>query len=638
MSHHHQTMGYTNFSSTIEPVMQSFQPSQELYSLQTGMEMLGIPSKPQENSDNWRASFSVIGSSAHAASCSFPQPSNENLMVTPERLPLCPWQPPNQMLVDGPRARFLFPPCEGNGQSSSGGLSLSLNHAETSNSSYDQPPFDQDVLPTSRDELFQDGRFFRPPISPTTSNLHQPSQHLLKTSKYLLAAQDLLNEFCNMNTTADSGSSKKKASKTKQRNEGGSSSSISLSQSLYSLDIHELQTRKAKLLSMREEVDRRYRRYRHRMKAVVSSFEAMAGEGAAAAYSTLASKVMSRHFGCLRDRIAGQIQVIRRQMGEKDAVAEGGSSTRGETPRLKLIDQHLRQQKAFQQAGVMESEPWRPQRGLPQRSVSILRAWLFEHFLHPYPSDVDKHILARQTGLSRSQACLRPTLYNHIQIIRLLAITLISHMITTIIYMWFYQQVSNWFINARVRLWKPMVEEMYLEEILEQEDQTSLGDNSNDDDAINPPNHPQSSQSQNSIYNSCEVDIEEQKPAAGQLLTDSDSLSWIVSSSSARDRISSKSSDFGAVDLDFSSYNHYYCSNQNFGSGVSLTLGLQQHNGGGSVRPSFPPSLASQQSLVYSKEQMEECHPSRFSILDGEAQNLHYRNLMGAQLLRDLAG
>lgn len=30
-------------------------------------------------------------------------------------------------------------------------------------------------------------------------------------------------------------------------------------------------------------------------------------------------------------------------------------------------------------------------------------------------------------------------------------------------------QVSNWFINARVRLWKPMVEEMYLEETKEQE-------------------------------------------------------------------------------------------------------------------------------------------------------------------------
>ena len=26
---------------------------------------------------------------------------------------------------------------------------------------------------------------------------------------------------------------------------------------------------------------------------------------------------------------------------------------------------------------------WRPQRGLPERSVTVLRAWLFEHFLHP---------------------------------------------------------------------------------------------------------------------------------------------------------------------------------------------------------------------------------------------------------------
>ena len=31
------------------------------------------------------------------------------------------------------------------------------------------------------------------------------------------------------------------------------------------------------------------------------------------------------------------------------------------------------------------------------------------------------------------------------------------------------EQVSNWFINARVRLWKPMVEEMYLEEMKEHE-------------------------------------------------------------------------------------------------------------------------------------------------------------------------
>lgn len=81
---------------------------------------------------------------------------------------------------------------------------------------------------------------------------------------------------------------------------------------------------------------------------------------------------------------------------------------------------------------MIQHNAWRPQRGLPERSVSVLRAWLFEHFLHPYPKDSDKHMLAKQTGLTRSQ-------------------------------------VSNWFINARVRLWKPMVEEMYLEEVKEHE-------------------------------------------------------------------------------------------------------------------------------------------------------------------------
>lgn len=29
------------------------------------------------------------------------------------------------------------------------------------------------------------------------------------------------------------------------------------------------------------------------------------------------------------------------------------------------------------------------------------------------------------------------------------------------------EQISNWFINARVRLWKPMIEEMYQDEFTE---------------------------------------------------------------------------------------------------------------------------------------------------------------------------
>ncbi|KAK4794044.1 hypothetical protein SAY86_012038 [Trapa natans] len=173
-------------------------------------------------------------------------------------------------------------------------------------------------------------------------------------------------------------------------------------------------------------VEKRYKQYYHQIQFVVSSFDAIAGPGSAKPYTALALQRISRHFRCLKDAINDQISATRKGLGEQDS--SPGNNGIG-IARLRYVDQQLRQQKALQQLGMMQQHAaWRPQRGLPQSSVSILRAWLFEHFLHPYPKDSDKIILSRQTGLSRSQ-------------------------------------VSNWFINARVRLWKPMVEEMYKEEI-----------------------------------------------------------------------------------------------------------------------------------------------------------------------------
>jgi len=58
---------------------------------------------------------------------------------------------------------------------------------------------------------------------------------------------------------------------------------------------------------------------------------------------------------------------------------------------------------------------------LPKQAILTLKAWLFEHFAHPYPSEEEKMALASRTGLT-------PT------------------------------QIANWFINARVRIWRPMVD------------------------------------------------------------------------------------------------------------------------------------------------------------------------------------
>ncbi|CAM6090966.1 unnamed protein product [Calypogeia fissa] len=186
----------------------------------------------------------------------------------------------------------------------------------------------------------------------------------------------------------------------------------------------DLENKKVRLQSFLEEVDRRYRAYGEHMMDIVNQFNALAGPDAATPYTALALQAMSRHFRCLRDAISAQLRAVKRALGEQDT--SPGYAGR-DLSSLRFVDQQLRQQRTLQQLGMLQQHAWRPQRGLPERAVSVLRSWLFEHFLHPYPKDSDKLFLAKQTGLTRSQ-------------------------------------VSNWFINARVRLWKPMVEEMYLEE------------------------------------------------------------------------------------------------------------------------------------------------------------------------------
>ncbi|GFP85905.1 bel1-like homeodomain protein 7 [Phtheirospermum japonicum] len=254
---------------------------------------------------------------------------------------------------------------------------------------------------------------------------------VVSNSKYLKAAQQLLDEVVNVKKDNVKGQNgKRELMKESKETEGGSDPSVASkasgnsSSELSVAEKQDLQNKMSKLLSMLDEVDRRYRQYYHQMQIVVSSFDVIAGSGAAKPYTALALQTISRHFRCLRDAITAQILAARKSLGEEDA----SSNDKGiGISRLRYVDQQLRQQRALQQLGIMQQHAWRPQRGLPETSVSILRAWLFEHFLNPYPKDSEKIMLARQTGLTRSQ-------------------------------------VSNWFINARVRLWKPMVEEMYKEE------------------------------------------------------------------------------------------------------------------------------------------------------------------------------
>eukprot|EP00179_Madagascaria_erythrocladioides_P008073 CAMPEP_0198324206 /NCGR_PEP_ID=MMETSP1450-20131203/12280_1 /TAXON_ID=753684 ORGANISM="Madagascaria erythrocladiodes, Strain CCMP3234" /NCGR_SAMPLE_ID=MMETSP1450 /ASSEMBLY_ACC=CAM_ASM_001115 /LENGTH=337 /DNA_ID=CAMNT_0044027987 /DNA_START=173 /DNA_END=1186 /DNA_ORIENTATION=+ len=61
---------------------------------------------------------------------------------------------------------------------------------------------------------------------------------------------------------------------------------------------------------------------------------------------------------------------------------------------------------------------------LSTRANNTLRLWLFTNFLNPYPTEEEKATLCEQTGLTMTQ-------------------------------------INNWFINARVRLWKPTIDALH---------------------------------------------------------------------------------------------------------------------------------------------------------------------------------
>ncbi|XP_073302045.1 homeobox protein BEL1 homolog isoform X2 [Primulina huaijiensis] len=582
------SIGNQNLQAHLVNQLQGFELNPEIYNLSSsGMGLIGFPSKNlnQENSLVFWNGFSNKFGNHVGSPSSFLKGINgsdsssesskhgltgitDSSMVSPEK-----------SFVDFSSLRCVFP-CEGNERPDKG-LSLSLNSSNPSSSMGLQYSFG----------IRQEADLRFDPSSSRSVNIHRqkhcmmPDNFQFGNSKFLGPTQELLNELCNLGTNKAE-NSKQKIQKTSERQ------NVMSTQSLHALDHLELQKRTTKLLQMLQEVDRRYKYYYDQMKAVVSSFEAVAGNGAASVYSALASRAMSKYFRCLKYGIVSQMKAIEKAMGDKNSAATGTS--KGETPRLRLLDQALRQQRAFQQTSMMENHPWRPQRGLPENSVSVLRAWLFQHFLHPYPNDTDKVTLARQTGLSKSQ-------------------------------------VSNWFINARVRLWKPMVEEMYLEEFKEHHDGVHGAENEE-------------------FLNKKLSRNEDQKPTHDQLVRiHSESLSSILKDPEKNGEKSKKTLEtevknlcfggvgdsFGAIELDFPSYPHHSAAagggfppvsygGCGGGGGVSLTLGLYQHG--------------LQSSFFDPRYDMEDCQTVQYSILEGQNQNLPYRNVTGEHLLHDLAG
>ncbi|KAL5219537.1 hypothetical protein ABZP36_020221 [Zizania latifolia] len=208
----------------------------------------------------------------------------------------------------------------------------------------------------------------------------------------------------------------------------------------------------AKLLSLLSELESRHEHYFGELSRVAALFEpALGGAVATAGYTALMAQAMSRHFGDLRRAILRKLRLhtaaaARRsallrlaQDGQVEVEDEGSDGDEEDDEEEEIVNRVVRRTKHAAAAARAAEQAWRPLRGLPEDSAAVLRAWLFDHFFHPYPTDNEKLMLAVTTGLSRIQ-------------------------------------ISNWFIDARVRLWKPMAEEIYNDEFSGDSASVSGGD------------------------------------------------------------------------------------------------------------------------------------------------------------------
>ncbi|KAL4188572.1 hypothetical protein AMTRI_Chr08g202850 [Amborella trichopoda] len=439
---------------------------------------------------------------------------------------------------------------------------------------------------------------------------------ILKSSTFLKPAQQLLDEFCNVGQVIQMDGSKARVRGVQgpfeRGNGGGGGSSCGVSErggnpSVSASSIHhstetsseagvdnpvsssdraENHKKKTKLVSMLNEVFQRYKLYYNQMQMVMTSFECVAGLSAAAPYTALALRAMSKHFKCLKNAIADQLLSTSRALGEDCTPL---SVNKGESTSLRILDQSLRHQRTVQSSAIIEQPQhvWRPQRGLPERAVAVLRAWLFEHFLHPYPTDTDKQMLAKQTGLTRNQ-------------------------------------VSNWFINARVRLWKPMVEEMHMLENKESSSNMDLNSVKNSEEQASK----QAVNSEHQSASSTAPNNEEEDAQQGHEPKPMKRL--------RNEELSHHPLNPNPISTEYPS--SYQSSEELFPrhsgvGGVSLTLGLR-HNG---VQDN-PFYHQSGQAIEFAAHHhFSGLHESNES--EGlQVQNLQLRRHLGTQLLHDFVG
>lgn len=129
-------------------------------------------------------------------------------------------------------------------------------------------------------------------------------------------------------------------------------------------------------------MDQRCKQCMDEIQSAASKYGSLVRPGVGGALSApFAHRAVSAMHRRLRARITGEI-------------AAAAATRRGDQPSsssaLSLADRERSWESAFiqkhwalRQLRRGDRQSWRPQRGLPEKSVAVLKAWMFENFLRP---------------------------------------------------------------------------------------------------------------------------------------------------------------------------------------------------------------------------------------------------------------
>jgi hypothetical protein len=122
------------------------------------------------------------------------------------------------------------------------------------------------------------------------------------------------------------------------------------------------------------------------MQGAESKYGGMArpggGGGATLLLAPFAHRAVSAMHRRLRARITGEIAAASRRDEPPPPPTSSSALTLADRERSwesAFIQKHW----ALRHLRRGDQQSWRPQRGLPEKSVAVLKAWMFENFLRP---------------------------------------------------------------------------------------------------------------------------------------------------------------------------------------------------------------------------------------------------------------